>query len=243
MTLDACVTLGAERETRLSPADLLRKMDAAGVERAMIQADDRALAVDFARGNREMLAVARQHPERLVAVCTANPWYGPAAVEALKRALAEGARMAVFAPSLQGFILGDEILDPVLESLVESRVPIYVHTGPHLHATPWQLAHLAARYPDLSFIMGHSGATDFWNDVADAAMSAPNLYLESSFARPFIMKSHLEKVGFERGLMGSGAPRNDLAYEWSQAREVIAPGQHAGFYGETLGRLIGEVRP
>ncbi len=243
MTLDACVTLGAERETKLSSGDLLRQMDAAGVERAVVQADDRALAVDFARGNREMLAVARQHPDRLVATCSANPWYGSVAAEALRRAVTEGARMVVFAPSLQGFILGDEILDPVLESLVASRVPIYVHTGPHLHATPWQLAHLAARYPSLPFIMGHSGATDFWNDVPEAALSVPNIFIESSFARPFTMKSHLERVGGERGLMGSGAPRNDLAFEWSQAREVIAPGQHAGFYGETLGRLIGEVRP
>ena len=40
MTIDCCVTLGQERETDLSADDLLRQMDTAGVDQAVIQPED-----------------------------------------------------------------------------------------------------------------------------------------------------------------------------------------------------------
>lgn len=241
-TIDACVTLGSERETVLSVPDLLQQMDRAGVDRAVVQPEDRMLIVHNREGNRAMLDAAGKHPDRLIAACTANPWLGKAAVESVRDSIRDGARMVVFAPSLQGFILGDEILFSVLDAVHEMRVPIYVHTGPHLHSTPWQLVSVAERYPSLPFIMGHSGATDFWNDVPNATASLPNIFLESSFARPFSMKSHLASVGIERGIMGSGAPRNGLEFEWAQMRSVFPPDRFSDLYGGTLERLLKEVR-
>jgi len=242
MIIDACVTLGGERETILSVDDLLRQMDEAGVERALIQSQDRALVVDNEDGNRAMLQAAASHPDRLIASCTANPWYGQRAVEAVLNAISQGARMVVFAPALQGFILGDEIVHPVLDAIVEKHVPVYVHTGPHSHSTPWQLVNIAERYPALPFIMGHSGATDYWTDVPNAALVSDNIYLESSFARPFTMINHLKTVGMHRGIMGSGAPRNILKFEWEQARALFPPEENEAFFGGTLLSLIEGVR-
>ena len=183
MTIDACVTLGEERETILSVDDLLRQMDEAGVEQALVQPADRALVVDNQEGNQAMLRAAGSHPDRLIAACTANPWHGLRAAKAVLDAVEQGARMVVFAPALQGFILGDEILFPVLDALTGKRIPIYVHTGPHSHSTPWQLVNVAERYPSLPFIMGHSGATDYWTDVANAALAADNIYYVVKFRR------------------------------------------------------------
>lgn len=242
MTIDACVTLGNERETLLGADDLLRQMDRAGVERAVVQPADRALAVDHRQGNRAMLEAAAQHPDRFTAACAANPWFGKEAVQSVLDAIGGGARMLVVAPSLQGFILGDDILFPVLEAVATTRIPVYTHTGPHLHAAPWQLATVAERFPSLPFIMGHSGATDFWNDVPRATEGAPNIFLESSFARPFILRAHLDAVGIERGIMGSGAPRNDLEFEWQQMRDVFPAEQFPNLFGETMQTLIGEVQ-
>jgi predicted TIM-barrel fold metal-dependent hydrolase len=242
MRMDACVTLGTERETRLCPADLLRQMDEAGVDRAVIQPEDRMLAVYNEEGNRALLDAARAHPDRFIPACTANPWFGDRAVESLRRAAGEGARVAVFAPAVQGFLLGDEILDPLLETAGRETLVVYVHTGPHLHATPWQLALVAERHPRIPFLMGHSGATDFWRDVVPAASGCANVYIESSFARPFTVIHHLKALGPDRGVMGSGAPRNDLVFEWDQMRAVLSEEEGCRFYGETLLRLL-ENRP
>lgn len=242
MNIDACVVLGQERETILSATDLLRQMDEADVERALIQPQDRALVVDNDAGNQMLLTAAQESSDRLIATCTANPWYGTRAVTGVLRAIEQGARMVVFAPALQGFILGDPILFPVLDAITDLHIPVYIHTGPHSHSAPWQLVNVAERYPMLPFIMGHSGATDYWNDVPHAASASDNIYLESSFARPFTMSNHLKQVGMHRGIMGSGAPRNILKFEWEQARAVFPPGENAGFYGDTLLSLIEGIR-
>ena len=243
MTLDTCVTLGDERETVLSVADLLRQMDEAAVEQAIVQPADRSLAVDNRSGNEAMLRAAHSHPDRLIAACTVNPWFGAHAVEELRRAIGDGARMVVFAPALQGFILGDDLLDKLLDVVSPLRLPVYMHTGPHLQATPWQLVDVAERYPDVPFLMGHSGATDFWTDVPAAALSCENIYLESSFARPFAMINHLRQIGQRRGVMGSGAPRNDLRFEWDQMRAVFDPTEHTALFGGTMRALLEGVAP
>jgi len=238
VTLDACVTLGNERETVLSVEELLRQMDEAEVEQAVVHPSDRQLVVDNEAGNRAMLEAAAEYSGRLIPTCTANPWYGGRGVTGVLRAIEQGARMVVFAPALQGFILGDEILHPILDAIVDMRIPVYIHTGPHSHAAPWQLVNMAERYPSLPSIMGHSGATDYWNDVPAAALASDNIYLEASFARPFTMANHLKQVGMNRGIMGSGAPRNILAFEWQQTRALFPQEENQGYYGGTLRSLI-----
>lgn len=243
MNIDAMVTLGNERDTVLDDVSLLKMMDEAHVDRAVIHPCDRQLVVDNREGNDAMLDAARAHEGRLIAACTANPWYGKWAIGTLRDAIRDGARMVTFAPSVQGFILGDELLDPLLEAIAPTRVPVYIHTGPHLHASPWQLVNVAERFPTLPFIMGHCGATDFWTDVPAAAKAVPNIYLESSFARPFSMKNHLGAVGIGRGIIGSGAPRNMLAFEWEQMRAVFDPKGHPGIFGGTIHKLLEAVDP
>ncbi len=43
----------------------------------------------------------------------------------------------------------------------EYRVPVYFHTGTMIMAEPFQLRELAGEFPNVNFIMGHSGNTDF----------------------------------------------------------------------------------
>ena len=101
-----------------------------------------------------------------------------------------------------------------------------------------QAVDLAERYPGLDLIIGHCGATDFWNDVVDAGKGAPNVYLESSLARPFQFNRYLEEVGYQRGIMGSFVPINDLVFEWEQMRGEL-PSEHVADVcgGNLLGLL------
>jgi predicted TIM-barrel fold metal-dependent hydrolase len=220
-TIDAYCTLGVDREYNFTPAALLAAMDAAQVDRAIIAPVDRALAVFNREGNSAMLDAARAHPRRFLPACSVNPWYGAAATTELARALARGARMLVLHPAVQGYLATDELVFPILALAQRERVPVYIHTGPPGSATPHQVAELALRFPAADFLIGHSGATDFWNDAVDAALSAPNVSLESSLARPFQFARYLERTGPAKGICGSGAPLNDLAFEWEQMRRNI----------------------
>jgi hypothetical protein len=232
-----------DREYDLTAATLLQAMDAAGVERAVIVPPDRNLAVYNREGNDSVLRAAHEHPVRFIPACSVNPWYGPPAVEELRRALGEGARMFVLHPYVQGFAASDELIFPVLEEAGVQKVPVYIHTGTPGNSTPWQITELADRYPQVDFIMGHCGATDFWNDVINATTAAPNIYLESSMARPFNFAQYLTAVGKWRGVVGSGAPLNNFLFEWEQVRNFVPPEVLDVVAGENLAGLLAKRGP
>ena len=239
-TIDGYCTLGVDREYNATESALLAAMDRAGVERAVIAPPDRFLAVDNREGNQCMRDAARAHPRRFIASCCANPWYGNRAVEQVRRAVEDGARVMVLHPLVQGFQANDELVFPLLEEAAQQRIPVYVHTGPPGSSTPWQVVDLALRYPGVDFLMGHCGATDFWNDVPGSAAAAPNIYLESSLARPFQFANYLRAAGAEKGVVGSWAPLNDLEFEWEQMRKFLPAEAFAMAAGANLARLLGK---
>ncbi len=238
MIIDGYCVLGVDREYDLTAEALLQAMDTAGVDRAVIAPVDRWLAVDNRRGNDYILQAAAAHPGRFIPACSANPWYGAAGVEEFRRAVGEGARLLVLHPMVQGYLANDELAWPLLAAAEEARVPVYVHTGPPGNSSPWQITDLAERYPAIDFIMGHSGSTDFWNDVNDATVAAENIYLESSLARPFAFVPRLDVVGARRGIMGSFAPNSDFGFEWRQIREAVPAGLFSQVCGGNLQRLL-----
>jgi predicted TIM-barrel fold metal-dependent hydrolase len=240
MTIDGYCTLGVDREYDLTTDLLLSHLDAAAVERAVIAPPDRALAVDNRTGNDAMLAAAAAHPERLIPACTANPWYGEAAANEVVRAAAAGARLLVLHPQVQGVAANDELVLPVVDAV--PALPVYVHTGPPGVASPWQVAELALLRPHTDFIIGHCGATDFWNDVPVAAAAAGNLYIESSLARPFSFKTHLDTIGRGKGIMGSAAPLTALPFEWTEMERLFPRAEWPDVYGGTLRGLLEKER-
>ncbi|MCE5249735.1 amidohydrolase family protein [bacterium] len=239
MTIDGYVTLGCERETVYSAEDLVRDLDLAGVDMAVAAPEDREIAVFNRRGNERLAEEARKFPDRIIPACTVNPWYGADAVQELGRATGQGARMLVLHPTVQGFLMNDELACPVLEKVSGLGLTVYVHTGGHLYGGPWQVVDCALRFPDVSFIMGHAGATDFWNDIPYAGASAPNVFIEGSFARPFNFMSFLDRVGIDKGIMGSSAPRNSLVLEWEQHRKYMPPVTYGPVFGDNLARILG----
>ena len=240
MNIDGYCTLGVDREFDLTEADLLRAMDAAGVDRAVIAPVDRCMGVHNREGNDSMLRAAAAHPDRFIPAFSVNPWYGDEGAKELKRSIDAGARILVLHPLVQGYQANDELVWPILDELVELPVPVYVHTGPPGNSTPWQVVDLAERYGTVDFIMGHCGATDFWNDVITAGQAAPNVYLESSLARPFVFSDYMKALGAHRGIMGSYAPIDDLCFEWEQMRLELPPQEWGGVYGDNLRRLLRE---
>ena len=238
MRIDCCVTLGKERETVYSAEELVRDLDRAKVDIAVIFPADSETAVFNHRGNDFLLNESQRFPDRLIAACTASPWYGEEAVTEIERAGNAGAKMLVLNPTIQGFLINEDLGNPIIETAGKLGMPVYVHTGPHLYGAPWQLVDCALRFPEITFIMGHSGATDFWNDVIASASFAPNVFIEGSFARPVTFKMHVDGVGPEKGLMGSAAPRNNLVCEWELYEEEFDAVQYKGIFGDNLAKIL-----
>lgn len=180
--VDAHVHLGEGYHLSLGVDELLGRMDEAGVERAVACPVDHFVAVHNREGNDLMLDAVRSHGDRLSGMAAANPWFGDQAVEEARRALGEGLSGLFVHSVYQGFRLDDHIVDPLLEGVAEFGVPVYVHTGTAAQAEPFQATELARRFPELNFIMGHGGSSDYGEDAVRALEFAPHPHRLFPFA-------------------------------------------------------------
>lgn len=222
-------------------AELLAAMDAAGIGAALVSPAEAEIAVRNRAGNERVLAVAGESPERLLAYAVANPWYGADAAAELDRALAAGAAAVLVNSALQGFLLIDEMLDPLLEVARAHGAPVYAHTGTPVHALPLQLAEVALRFPDVAFVMGRTGRTDFRTDVVPALEMAPNVYADLSHEPPQTGVAGLHAaVGAERLVFASDHPARPMAAAVARLRgAALDERERALVGGDTLRGLLG----
>lgn len=241
LVVDGHCHLGIGHEYQQTESELLHEMDMYQVDQAVICPVDRCIAVDNREGNDYVLQAARRHPDRFYAFATANPWYGARAVAELRRALDEGARGIKLHPALQGFLLCDELVYPIVELAGQRAVPIFFHTGTPAFAQPLQLAELAMRFPNVKFIMGHMGSTDFKMEAAAAAKLSDNIYLDTSWILPDLVARAVAEVGADRVLFGSDSPLSTLRIEMGARRATkLDDAARAKVMGGNMRRLLGE---
>jgi len=242
MIFDAHCHLGQGCRYQVSTQTLLDLMDANGVGQAVVVPVDQYIAVYNREGNDFILGEARKHPARLLPMVTANPWFGEQAVAEARRGFEAGAVGLKLHPGLQGFKITDEIVFPLVELAQAHNRPVYFHTGTPVTSMPFQLTELAQRFPEAKLIMGHMGFSDFWNDVADAAQAASNIYLETSGHWPSFVTDMVRAVGSQRILFGSDVPMNLMDLEIEKiTRHVLDANDRENILHRTAEALFGKA--
>ena len=122
---------------------------------------------------------------------------------------------------LQGFRLGDHLVDPILEVAAEFDVPVYAHTGTAGLAEPFHLIELARRFPSVNFLMGHAGASDYYHDAVRGLEFARNVWMESSRNGPANFCHWQAEHVADRVVFGSGAPEYLPEIELETLRDVF----------------------
>jgi predicted TIM-barrel fold metal-dependent hydrolase len=243
MIIDAHVRIGRNRETEMTVTDLLAAMDRTGVDRAVVAPSEAQTAFDNRAGNAATTSAARESGGRLIAYAVANPWRGPDAVAELEWAREQGAQALAVDSSLQGFDLLDGLVDPLLGFAREAGWPVYVRTGSPPGHLPLPTAALARRFPGLDFIMGRSGATDFWIDAAPALRHAPNLYGDTAYAPWDTLLSELARdpeIGTSRLVWSSDQPYATAVGEMRRITDwPLDDADRAMVLGGTTSRLFG----
>lgn len=242
MIIDAHVRIGDSREASLPVDQLIATMDELGIDQALVAPSEREIAFANREGNEATTAAAAASGRRLLAYAVATPWQGAGALDELARARDAGAVALAVDPSLQGFDLLDGLVDPLIEFAAAAGWPVYVRTGSPPHALPMPLATLARRYPETSFVMGRSGATDFWIDAAPALRHAPNLYGDTAYAPWDTVLTGFGNdpdIGPGRLVFSTDAPYTVPAAELKRIRDwPIGDGAQAEVLGGTLQRLL-----
>jgi predicted TIM-barrel fold metal-dependent hydrolase len=193
-----------------------------------------------------LTALAAASEDRLRAYAVANPWRRDA-VDELARARDNGAVALAVDSVLQGFDPLDGLVDPLLSFALEAGWFVYLRTGTPPNAVPLPVASLARRFPELSFLMGKSGATDFWIDAAPALRHAANLYADTSYAPWDTVLSEFARdpaIGTSRCVFSTDAPYTVPKAELARVLDWTIPAEErAGVLGGTVVELLGAHVP
>src|SRR5438128_8403180 len=186
---------------------------------------------DLPYGNDALLGLAREHPNRVRGYVTVNPNYTTHALGEIVRCLGAGMIGIKLAASRRAT---DPLLDPICEIARERGVPVLHHVWQH-RRRDWpgqeasdgaELATLAARHPQVRFILAHIGGGGDWEHSLAALRATPNVYvdLSGSGVDGGMLEACLEAAEVKRLLWGT-----DLTMDtgWANLRyleRLLAPG-------------------
>lgn len=238
--IDAHALLGREHPYALEAEELQTRMDAAGIALALARPMGAELAVDNREGNRRVLSAG----PRVRGLATANPWFGRAALDELKRSRDEGAVGLFLHPARQGFSPFEPVAAPVLELAASWRWPIVFHTGTYIYADVLAIGEVARRMPQANFILGWAGFTDMWFELPGVAAEVPNVYFDTSMIWSTAVLAIVESLGPSRALFAGGEPRNRYAVNLrSLARLELPPAARHAILHDNAVRLFNLTPP
>ena len=200
------------------PANLLRKMDALGIEMAVVSRLENVFFKDLLVGNRELHAIAQAHPDRFMPAYTINPAY-PGWDEDLQICLDDlGARNLRLHPNYHQYeLLGRENLR-LLEIARERNLLVMIAIGledvRHHHAlvrvpdvAAGDIAQTVNAFPQVRFLVtgGRFGeVASIWRGVD----KRENLFVENSRVQGPIhdVAKLCDIIGPDQVLFGSNSP-------------------------------------
>jgi predicted TIM-barrel fold metal-dependent hydrolase len=205
---------------------LTDQMERLGIRKTVVSAET-ALFGEPVEGNRFTEKYLLDHLEHFAGYLVFNPLYGKGMTAELDNFFK------------RGFFIGFKILAgywkiPVTDSGYEVvwkyadkyRLPILLHTWDDSYNSPAMLKDIVKRYPDASFLLGHSGGgTRGRIEAEDLAIANKNVFLEfcGTFTTPRPFEDSMKKVGIDRVLFGSDTGAHDQAWELGKYLSMPVP--------------------
>ncbi len=219
--------------------ELLRTMDAAGVDRAVLLGwywENHGTCV---WQNGFYADCVRSHPDRLSAFATVHPATGEKALAEIRRAHGEGlVGLGELSPHSQRVVLNDPNWKAVLTLAGELSMPVNLHVTdpvsgnyPGRVETPLvEFITLAQMFPKVNFILAHWGGR-LWRETSSLPL---NVSLDTA-ASPLlydaaIFSEGVQACGVDRVLWGTDYPLN--LYPCDESQETMA-----GFLAEARAML------
>ncbi len=143
--------------------------------------------------NEEVMNLARQHSDFMIAFASVDPTRGAEAVREARRLIGLGARGFKLHPPLQQFHANDRNAYPFYEVVAEAKLPVIIHTGHSgigtgmpggggvrlKYGNPMDIDDVAVDFPDMPIILAHPSFP--WQDEAiSICLHKPQVYIDLS---------------------------------------------------------------
>ena len=226
--VDGLVFVGSSLFGRAGGGErLLAAMKSAGVG-ACVLAPNKPPGYQFGPANDWVLELAGKAPQRFLPVCRVDPWQRAGAVAEVDRALRAGARGLLLHPWEECFSITDEVAAQVVARAGSVGVPVLVPGGFPWVAEALQIAAVARRFPEVTFIVANGAQLNMsglaGSDVDQALDTCPNLALQTSgLYRQDYLEATIARMGAERVAYASCSPVFDMRLEAERVRRTRFP--------------------
>ena len=210
-----------ERVVR-EPAQLLARMDAAGLERAVLINYVAPEVIGYTEATNEFVSrYVRADPERLIAAGGIRPDHPEPAREVAHLARDLGIRAIKLHPPHQlfrpnAYVDGERsTLRELYAACARERLPVIFHTGTSVFprarnrfGDPMLIEDVAVDFPELTIVLAHGGRPLWTETAVFLARRFPNVWLEVSGVPPGALLDYFPKLPklAEKVLYGSDWP-------------------------------------
>ena len=161
-----------------NPTEWLKVLDKHNIEMAALYGHRGLMRnSDIKRSNDIVKEVSVRSDGRLIPIATVHPDFGDESVEELERCFAElDMRGLKLHPWLQGCSTSGTVMDELVGICGKYDVPVIFHDGTPVYSLSCQVGGLALRFPDTTFVLGHSGLIEYWRSAISFLNRCENLY-------------------------------------------------------------------
>lgn len=186
--------------------------------------------------------IQKRYPDRIISFGFINPRAADAEDE-LKRCLGEyGLKGVYFNGFRHAYSNADHtLLDPLMKIIEGHKVPVMMHTqGDNTFTPPIATEQMARAFPEITFLMGHSGNIWLADEGSFVAGRTENIITDTCYVEAFRITYNSKNLPKERIVFGSNWPWNDLKSQIDYARRCIQNEEiEEWVMGRSLAKILG----
>ena len=220
-----------------SPEHLLRRLDADGIERAVLVNYPSPDLMGFShRVNEYVAEYCRAAPERLVPMGGVHPRFVEDAGAEVRRAAELGVRaLKIHPPHMavepNAYLHGLDALRAIYEEAQRLRLPVMIHTGTSIFPGARSRAgeailvdDVAVDFPDLVIVLAHGGRPLWMEQAFFLVRRFPNVYLDVSSVPPKTIPKYFPRLAeiADKALYGSDWPAPGVRSMGRNLRDFLA---------------------
>jgi predicted TIM-barrel fold metal-dependent hydrolase len=222
-----------------SPARLLRRLDADGIDRAVLVNYPSPDLMGFTHAVNEYVArYCAEAPDRLVPMGGVHPRFAEDAAAEVRRAAEMGVRaLKVHPPHMQvepnAYLHGLDALRALYEEAQRLRLPVMIHTGTSIFpgarsraGEPMAVDDVAVDFPDLVIVIAHGGRPLWMEQAFFLVRRFPNVYMDVSSIPPKAVLRYFPRLAeiADKVLYGSDWPAPGVRSMGANLRDFRALG-------------------
>lgn len=215
MIIDVTNIIGKHKfKEEIKAEDLLKEMDAAGIDIAVIHCHPEYI------DNDSIEKAFRKYPDRFIGLYTVNPWNEDSAEELEDAIKNRGFKGLYMHPLRHGYMLCEhQVFYPLLDVCRKYDVPAMIYGAAEVFSAPIFFDGIARDYPDVNIIMERMGLQYDNASAVQIGKKYPNVYIETSSSMDFNTHRAIKTCGPHKVLLGTGTP--DAGYYPLELVKVI----------------------